>query len=449
MAYRRVLGQHALILWMTVAACSSEEIVMVQPTSVVVTPGDVSAIEGDRIQLVGTVHDDQNHPIRATDLVWSSSDTTIASVDAAGLVTARSPGDVAIRARFQNVTGAAKVEVQRGPFVVTVPESITLYTSPGAAPPPQLVAVSNGGGGVLQQLVAGVRYGGTPQGWLRPTLAAAAAPTSMTLAVVPAGVAAGTHTATVSVSSAAQADTAEIAVVLNVAGFAVRQTGPGTSVTESGTTDQIGVVLSSQPSASVTLLATSSDPTEVTVAPASLRFTRNNWDREQMITVRGADDIDDDADQVSTVSISVDGAQSPDAFEALAARTVSVTTVDDDEPPSLLVVESMGTTVVSEGYTTDDFTVALAAPIASNVVLEVTTSNGWEVAVISAPYAAFAPANWNVPQTVTVMGVNDFWFDGNQQVTVTVRVLDVYSDARYHGLFRTVTVWNLDDEITG
>ncbi len=449
MPYRQVIGKRGLILWTLVVACTSEEIVTVEPSFVVVSPPDVSAIEGEQVQLVGMVHDEENHPIAVSDLVWSSADTSIATVNARGLVTARSPGEVAIRARFEDVTGMANVEVLRGPFVVVAPASVTLYTSPGAAPAPQVVAVSNGGAGTLGQLITEVRYEGAAEGWLRPTLGAVTAPTSLTLGFVAEGLGGGSHRATVTVASLAEGSTAEVDVVVNVAGFQARHTAGATSVSESGTTDQIPVVLSSPPSAPVTLLVTGSDPSEVIVTPATLRFTRGNWNEEQMVTVRGADDFDDDADQVSTVSVSVDGAQSPDAFEGLPPRTISVTTVDDDEARAVLVVESMGTTVTSENNTTDDFTVALAAPITANVVVEIATSNPWEVAVQSAAYLTFTPANWNVPQAATVIGINDFFFDGDQLVTVTVRVLDIYSDTRYHGLFTNVTVRNVDNELIG
>jgi hypothetical protein len=430
-------------------SCTSEEILLVEPASVVVTPPDVSAIEGEQVQLIGMVHDDQNRPLAATDLVWSSADSSIASVDGLGLVTARSPGAVKIRARFEDVTGEAQVEVLRGPFTVVVPTSFTLYTSPGAAPPPQVVAVSNGGAGTLEQLFTEVAYDGAAQGWLLPTLTSDTAPTSLTLRVEPTGLVGGSHSGSVRVASLARGNPAEVDVVVNVAGFAARPTGPGTSVTEGGGTDQISVVLSSQPSAPVVLLATASDPTEVTVTPASLRFTRSNWDREQSFTVRGADDIDDDGDQVSTVSITVDDAESPDAYEALAAQTVPVTTVDDDAAPSVVVVESLGSTVVTESFTTDAFTVALAAPIASAVVIEVVSNVPWEVGVLAPTVLTFTPGNWNVPQTVTVMGINDFFFDGDQLVTVTARVIDILSDDRYDSLYRDVVVRNVDDELIG
>jgi hypothetical protein len=69
MAYRRVLEKRSLSLWALVpllaAACTSEEIVLVEPAFVDVTPPEVSAIAGDRVQLVGTVHDEEDdtpHP---------------------------------------------------------------------------------------------------------------------------------------------------------------------------------------------------------------------------------------------------------------------------------------------------------------------------------------------------------------------------------------------------
>jgi hypothetical protein len=104
---------------------------------------------------------------------------------------------------------------------------------------------------------------------------------------------------------------------------------------------------------------------------------------------------------------------------------------------------------VSESNTTDDFTVALAAPIGANVVLEVTTSNPFEVAVISSTYLTFTPSNWSVPQTVSVIGIDDFFWDGDQWATITVRVLDAYSDDRYDTLFEEVLVRNVDNEILG
>ena len=49
------------------------------------------------------------------------------------------------------------------------------------------------------------------------------------------------------------------------------------TVSESGTTDTVTVVLTAQPDSNVVLTLTSADTEEVTVAPASLTFTPSNW----------------------------------------------------------------------------------------------------------------------------------------------------------------------------
>jgi hypothetical protein len=448
MAYPRYLAKGSLLLWIA-AACSSEDIVRVEPSFVDVTPRDVSAIEGDQVQLAATVRDDQQNMVTDPEVVWTSDDSTIASVDAGGLVTARSPGSVAIRARFQSITGEANVEVSRGPFVQLIPASLTLYMAPGVSPPPQVVAVSNGGGATLEQLGTEVAYAGQPRDWLSPSLASTTAPTSLSLEVAPQGLAAGSHRATVSIASASEGDPADLGVVVNVAGFEVRHSGQGISLAESGATVEIAVVLRSPPSAPVVLLATSSDATEATVTPASLEFDGNDWEREQTITIRGVDDIDDDGDRVSTIRVSVADGQSPEAFEPLPARSISVTTVDDDLPPALVVAESSGSTIVREENTTDAFTVVLAAPVASNVVVDVTSTAPGEVAVISGVQLTFTTGNWDVPRTVTVIGVDDLTADGDQVVPVRVRVRDADSDDRYDGLSRDVAVRNIDDDAGG
>ena len=50
---------------------------------------------------------------------------------------------------------------------------------------------------------------------------------------------------------------------------------------------------------------------------------------------------------------------------------------------------------------------------------------------------------------VTVIGIPDFWRDGDQWATITIRVLDAYSDDRYDTLFQTVQVRNEDAGLIG
>src|SRR5204862_710443 len=64
----------------------------------------------------------------------------------------------------------------------------------------------------------------------------------------------------------------------------------GLTTTEAGGTAPFSVVLTTQPTADVTIALSSSDTTEGTVLPASLIFTTANWSVAQTATVTGVND---------------------------------------------------------------------------------------------------------------------------------------------------------------
>jgi len=74
----------------------------------------------------------------------------------------------------------------------------------------------------------------------------------------------------------------------DVAGVSIIETA-GTAVAEGGATDTYDVVLTSQPTAGVTVNMLS-DP-QVTTAPTSITFTAGNWATPQTVTVMAVDDL--------------------------------------------------------------------------------------------------------------------------------------------------------------
>ena len=84
------------------------------------------------------------------------------------------------------------------------------------------------------------------------------------------------------------------------------------------------MVLDAQPTTNVVLTVTSGDTGEVTLSPGSLTFTTANWDSTQTVTVTGVDDGLIDGTQTTTLTVSVDDANSHDAFDPLADQTLSV-----------------------------------------------------------------------------------------------------------------------------
>lgn len=218
------------------------------------------------------------------------------------------------------------------------------------------------------------------------------------------------------------------------------------TVAESGTQDNLTVVLTGRPQSNVTLKITSSDTAEVSVSPASLTFTPADWDEPQTVTLTGVDDFVIDGSQSRVVTVSVDAASSDDAFDSLPALFLFVTTTDDDIAGLRL---SKHTASVSESGTTDEFTVSLTAKPGSNVTVTVISGNPGEVTA-SPTLLIFTPALWNTPQKVTLTGVDDHWIDGSQETRVAVSVADGVSDGQFAGVAEeSVRVTTADNDAAG
>ncbi len=444
----RVLAPALLVL-----SCTSEELLMVG-VSVEVVPATVNAVQGDRVQLVATVHDDQNSEVTSATVEWTSDDPAIASVDADGVLVAHRPGMVQVHATFQGVSGSSNVIVLAGPSLAVSRESVAIFSGVGGRPPAETVSVTNGGTGTLGALSATVEYPeGAPAQWLTATLSRTSVPASLSLQAATTGLTAGSYSVQVRLAAEGNASELRITVVLNVTGFMVTQTGGTTSVTEAGGTDTIAVVLTARPSSNVVFDVRSADPTEVTLSRSFLVFTPDNWNVAQGVTVQGPDDPEDDGDQTTVVTVSVNDGLSDDVFEGLPDQTLSVRTVDDDSPapppPGVSITETGGSTRVNEAGlgTRDSITVVLESAPASNVVLGVVCADADE-ATVSPSSLTFTPASWNAPQVITVSGVDDAIDDGDQTGTVTISVNDGASDDAYDPLpDQTVSVTPVDDDV--
>ncbi len=87
------------------------------------------------------------------------------------------------------------------------------------------------------------------------------------------------------------------------------------------------VALSTEPSASVTINLSSSDPAAAYFTPTSLAFTAEAWDRPQIVIVIG---IQDDDTNDETVTISHTGVSRDVNYLDLTGETVTVLVADDD-----------------------------------------------------------------------------------------------------------------------
>jgi hypothetical protein len=215
----------------------------------------------------------------------------------------------------------------------------------------------------------------------------------------------------------------------------------GLVTTESGGTATFTVALASPPSANVTIPVTSDTPTEGTATPATLQFTPDNWRTAQTVTVKGVDD--QVADGPRDYMIVLGPATSDDGrYSGLDPDDVSVTNLDNDPG---VAFAGTGDLVTSESGRSATFTVVLNGAPTSNVTMALSSNDIGEGTVAPAQLT-FTTTNWNVPQTVTVTGVDDAVVDGTQAYTIVTGAL-ASSDARYMGQNPPdVTAHNLDDD---
>ena len=194
--------------------------------------------------------------------------------------------------------------------------------------------------------------------------------------------------------------------------------------TEAGGTATFTVRLTGPPSANVRIGVSSGDSGEGRVAPTALDFTTATWNTAQTVTVTGVDDSVPDGTVTWDVDLgaptSADG-----SYSGLAARTVSVTTVDDDTG---LAVDPTTLTLTEEDATAGSgtYTVALATLPSGPVTVSVTSG---DAAVTVVPTSlTYSATTWNTAQTVTATAVHD---DDGVGETVTVSHTTTSSDASY------------------
>jgi len=108
--------------------------------------------------------------------------------------------------------------------------------------------------------------------------------------------------------------------------------------------------------------------------------------------------------------------------------------------PGIVVSASSGL-MTSEAGGTARFSVALNSPPSGEVTIHVESNAPWE-GIPDRETLTFTPENWDVPQVVTVTGVDDEFLDGD-----IVYKIDLFaSGGGYDDVWRPVAVVNLDDE---
>ncbi|WP_413162069.1 DUF4347 domain-containing protein [Capilliphycus salinus ALCB114379] len=229
---------------------------------------------------------------------------------------------------------------------------------------------------------------------------------------------------------------------------------PGITVTpvnglvtnEAEGSDSFEIFLNTEPIDDVTIGIDSSDTTEGIVSVEAVTFTPENWNIPQMVMVTGVDDDVDDDDIGYTIITTPDLFTTDPNYNGFNPANINVTNTDNDTA-EIVITPTAGLTTSEVGGTAT-FDVVLTSQPLAEVTLNLASSNTAE-GTLSTETVTFTPENWELPQTVTITGVDDNIADGNINYTIIVGEA-VSNDAKYNGFQPdNIAVVNTDNETPG
>jgi uncharacterized repeat protein (TIGR03803 family) len=223
-----------------------------------------------------------------------------------------------------------------------------------------------------------------------------------------------------------------------VAGVTISESGGGTNVTEGGATDTYTIVLNSVPTASVTISFNTGS--QIPAIP-SVTFTTGNALTPQTITVAAVDDMVVEGAHSGVISHSASSADS--GYNGIAIASVTANITDNDTAAAgVTIVQSGGSTNVTEGGATDTYTVVLNSVPTANVTISFNT--GTQVQAI--PSVVFTTANALTPQTITVAAVDDMVAEGAHSGVISHSASS--ADSSYNGIAIASVTANITDNDT-
>ena len=213
-------------------------------------------------------------------------------------------------------------------------------------------------------------------------------------------------------------------------GVTVTESVPtGLTVDEEGpTAATYTVVLTSQPTDTVTITPDIGTNTDVTFLPPFLEFLPAMWDDAQIVTVTAVDDFIDEDDESLTITHSASSSDrkysSGETNNPVTIENVAVMIMDNDDAG----FDIASSFEVAEGSTGTIAIKLTSAPSAIVAVALTTTSTDFSVP--GAPMF-FSTTNWDMPQNVTVTPVDDD--DGADEIGGTIEFEVTSIDPKYGG----------------
>ncbi|MFA6915953.1 MAG: Calx-beta domain-containing protein, partial [Parachlamydiales bacterium] len=209
-----------------------------------------------------------------------------------------------------------------------------------------------------------------------------------------------------------------------------------------GTTTLVFTVsLSNVSTSTVTVNYTTADGTattgdnDYTAIANTLTFLAGETSKTVTVTINGDNYFEND--ETLTVNLS-------NAIGGTITDASGLGTITNDEAAGALIITSTDSTT-SESGGTGSFTVELPNAPRSPVTITFTSTDPTEGTVTNTTLV-FDDSNWNIPQTVTVQGLDDSVIDGTVSYQITGTVSS--SDPNYNGQITTPVIFqNTDNDV--
>lgn len=211
----------------------------------------------------------------------------------------------------------------------------------------------------------------------------------------------------------------------NGPGAIVTEIGGATTVAEGGANDTYSIALSKPPTANVRVNlvpALGNQVTAVSLANPSNKFvdfTPSNWNVPQTVLVTAVDDAATEGFSRSFVK-NVPTSTDPQ-YQNVGMPRVIVNIIDNDYP-GVMVIPTNGSTDVEEGGATDTYEVVLTYAPTEVVTIDIENKQNQVRAVATnggGTSLNFTPANWSIPQRVTVTAVDDTQNEGPHKTAIS------------------------------
>ena len=181
-----------------------------------------------------------------------------------------------------------------------------------------------------------------------------------------------------------------------------------------GARDSYSVALNAEPLGPVRIELSSNATDVATVAPKELVFTTSNWKMPQTVTVTGVDDQQSTGERNAAITHTISGG----GYRGVVIPDLPVTVGDDDVKQ---VVVSAADLELAEAGGKAAYTLALTSPPVGNDPVTVSLDASGGAVAVSRSRVTFTTSNWDVPQRVTVTGVNDDIDNPDDRRAVSIR----------------------------